>query len=137
MARPLYWEDSERAQDAVFALVDFSPKFDERVYFIQSGLTGPIKIGWTGWCRGPESRLRNLQGANAYRLRLLAATPADVKAERRLHRIFEADRLEGEWFRLSRDLIMVCRAIREWPDTMEAMQEIWSEIEEEFDEDAA
>jgi hypothetical protein len=67
-----------------------------RVYFVQRGNDGPIKIGVTGgqiW-----GRLRNLQSKNAEPLRLLGFVPAHLWGEKLLHGRFAAARVEGEWF---------------------------------------
>jgi len=75
----------------------------ERVYFIQqyeqcSGDDLHIKIGVS---RSPERRLRELQTASPYGLRMLGYTTEIDNAaelERALHRELARYRGEGEWF---------------------------------------
>lgn len=65
------------------------------VYFIRS--TQGIKVGYS---EDVHARLRQLQTANANRLRVLAILPnADRSVEQEFHRLFAAWRLEGEWFK--------------------------------------
>lgn len=77
------------------------------VYAIQQGDDGPIKIGIAS---KPWERLATLQTASPYRLRGLAAWPGSAAEEAALHEVFAADRLEGEWFKPSPELI----ALVEW-----------------------
>lgn len=74
------------------------------VYFIQAGgPAGPIKIGVA---LDVTNRIRTLQVANHLELRLLAVIQgAKHGAEQQLHARFSADRIRGEWFRASEDLI--------------------------------
>lgn len=72
-----------------------------RLYFIREGEDGPIKIGIA---ESPERRRHGLQGGNPRRLHILKSLPAGhfgaaIATERRWHRAFAAERLEGEWFR--------------------------------------
>jgi hypothetical protein len=72
------------------------------VYFAQED-GGPIKIGHT---TGPLSRrLSLLQIGNPRPLKILAAYPGDVFEEQRLHLLFEAERIRGEWFRATHRLV--------------------------------
>lgn len=68
------------------------------VYFIQQDVTNAIKIGYTANLPSLARRLRSLQLASAYALRLLCRTPGTPSLERELHRQFRAHRLRGEWF---------------------------------------
>lgn len=68
----------------------------DTVYFAEAGRGGPIKIGVTN---DVPARIRDLQCANAKRLRLLVTVPGDHKTENELHRRFAAERLNGEWFK--------------------------------------
>jgi hypothetical protein len=78
------------------------------LYFIQAGADGPIKIGVAG---NVGARLKTLQTASPFPLRLLAVVPGDVEDERSLHRRFASDRLSGEWFRPSDALAAHIRGI--------------------------
>ena len=79
--------------------LDRDPGLDSHVYFIQQGRSGPIKIG-----RSVDvlARLRALQTGCHEELRILGVSLlGGAPLERRLHRMFAADRLSGEWFRPS------------------------------------
>ncbi len=72
-----------------------------RVYFIQAGENGPVKIGRA---RDPEARRRALQVSNHECLTLLAVSPGLEEpqaeaAERPLHVELIAFHVRGEWFR--------------------------------------
>jgi hypothetical protein len=80
------------------------------VYFIGSRAFRPIKIGFSDQ---PKTRLADLQTAHPFRLNLLTCIAGPVALERRLHRVFAADRLMGEWFRRSsrlEHLVAACRS---------------------------
>lgn len=66
-----------------------------RVYFVQAGNGGPIKIGIA---RDPAKRMSDLQVANANKLTLLGSIPGDLYDEQSLHQTFQPYRLNGEWF---------------------------------------
>jgi hypothetical protein len=72
------------------------------LYAIQAGDDGPVKIGIA---LKPWERLATLQTANPVRLRGLAAWPGSPAEEEALHKLFANDRLEGEWFNPSTELI--------------------------------
>lgn len=76
------------------------------IYFIRQG-DGPVKIGST---RRPKRRLAHLQTANPEPLTLLAAVQMPSSAERFLHECFADERLEGEWFVDSDELLAVADA---------------------------
>lgn len=98
----------DRLLDAELALADYvAKKPSGRSYFVYF-LTAkapefPIKIGIT------ESRLTRfgaLQGAMPYDLEILAFVRTDDPLlERRLHKRFAAQRLRGEWFDRSPELM--------------------------------
>ncbi len=74
------------------------------VYFIQSGLSmdSPIKIGHTS--RHLKERMSEINiSSSSYHL--IAALPGGEPAEKRLHKLFETDRIRGEWFRQTADLL--------------------------------
>lgn len=67
-----------------------------KLYFIQAGLDGPIKIGRAV---DPRQRLAQLQTASPYELRLLASWDIeDGISELAVHARFEDAHLRGEWF---------------------------------------
>lgn len=73
------------------------------VYFIQAGVDGAIKIGFT---RFPVlDRLKSLQVACPDELRLLAVLAGDDGKETEIHKRFAPDRIRGEWFRPSTTLL--------------------------------
>lgn len=78
----------------------------EQVYFIRSGKRRLIKIGRA---RNARTRLAQLQCASPDRLRLLGVIHVDeaFRLESQLHRTFAADRVRGEWFKPSSDLMEV------------------------------
>jgi hypothetical protein len=78
-------------------------------YAIQAGITGPIKIGKTSDVAG---RLRALQTANPGPLRLLMAVHGGEPLEKRLHNALQKDRLTGEWFTPSADLVLYVATLR-------------------------
>jgi Meiotically up-regulated gene 113 len=74
---------------------------EQLVYFVQAVEGGPIKIGVA---RDPLTRLADLQVGSPYKLRLYGLRRGGVAEERRLHKRFRADRLQGEWFKASGEL---------------------------------
>ena len=73
------------------------------IYFIGSLASGTVKIGRSN---NPEKRLNKLQTGNPHKL-VLYGVIDDVTAEleSRLHRILDPFRLEGEWFKLTDEVI--------------------------------
>ena len=71
------------------------------IYYIES-YDGPIKIGFSV---NPQFRLSTLQCASAYPLRVIYAQPGTLSDEKRLHRRFDDERLEGEWFNPTKRLL--------------------------------
>lgn len=74
------------------------------IYFIQMGLSGPIKIGFTGG-ETPQERLCGLQTGCPWPLRLMGTTKGEPADETRLHQTFKHLRTYGEWFLPARDLL--------------------------------
>lgn len=70
------------------------------VYFARVG--DRIKIGWS---RKVGTRLAQLQTGNAAPVELLATQPGGRTVERRLHEMFAAARVSGEWFAATPDLL--------------------------------
>lgn len=78
------------------------------VYFIQCGDNGPIKIGHT---KDIDRRLSILQGANPQRLNLLGCFLGDSIQESELHKQFKGDRISGEWFNSSNELLNIIQGL--------------------------
>ena len=73
------------------------------IYFIGSVESGTVKIGKSS---NPEKRLARLQTGNSSRLFLYGVIKGvNEYYETRLHKRFEDIRLEGEWFKLTDELI--------------------------------
>jgi hypothetical protein len=72
------------------------------VYLILELLSGLHKIGWTA-SSDTRKRLATLQTACSSELRLVGSFTATLDSERRLHTLFQPQRVRGEWFRLSTD----------------------------------
>lgn len=78
------------------------------VYFVQSGSSGPIKIGFA---KNAGVRLRGLQTGSHEKLRLLCAIPGGRALEAALHKAFKDARLDGEWFKPTPALVALTREI--------------------------
>jgi hypothetical protein len=77
-----------------------------RIYFVQAGKGGPIKIGLAG---DVVRRLNSLQTANPETLFLLATALSGARRvfreEALIHRTFSAFHVAGEWFRPEPELL--------------------------------
>ena len=80
------------------------------LYFIQEGLAGPVKIGFTA--ADPLDRLRTFQVGNSSELRLIATLPAYPDAEKFWHRAMRAHWLRNEWFSPHSDLFVAIEAAK-------------------------
>lgn len=78
------------------------------VYAIQQGIGGPIKIGLT---KSVETRLKSLQTANPFPLRLLGTIVGNDLTEAHLHQFFDEYRLVGEWFHPSKECLQLIEAV--------------------------
>jgi hypothetical protein len=79
------------------------------VYFVQVEHDGPIKIGTTNRL---DERIKSLQTASPYKLRLLAKYEGSHAQERRLHVLYAEYRIRGEWFRPNQSLMELIDYIR-------------------------
>lgn len=77
------------------------------LYFIQAEIGGPIKIGVS---TDPQARLATLQSGSPFPLRILATAPGGYEYESELHARFTKDRLHGEWFNPTSELLQLIRA---------------------------
>jgi hypothetical protein len=75
---------------------------EQVVYFIQSVDGGPIKIGIA---MSPLERLGQIQNMSPVKLRILKTSRGGQRLEKELHRQFAADRLHGEWFAPTKQLL--------------------------------
>jgi hypothetical protein len=106
------------------------------VYFLRSGETGPIKIGYTGTT--PNARLSALQTGNPEPLRLIGAVPGTMADESRLHDRFSGARIQGEWFRPVPELLAFIEGAlfgcREMPGSYDDMvdRENWLDTVAEY-----
>jgi len=73
-----------------------------RIYFIQRGTDGPIKIGFS---TNLQARLRTLQTANTDELILLYSEAGMELHEARLHTRFKRHHITGEWFRPDAEIL--------------------------------
>jgi excisionase family DNA binding protein len=80
------------------------------VYFIRSGMAGPIKIGHA---KALRARIHALSTAHHDQLFLLATLAGGAVQERRLHEKFSHLRIRGEWFTPAEDLLRFIETIRE------------------------
>lgn len=86
----------------------------ECIYFVQMHPDGPVKIGReTGYL---VTRLNSLRSASPYNLRVLGVIPlVHRQVETMIHQVFKADRLRGEWFRPSAELMtFIAESARPW-----------------------
>ena len=60
----------------------------------------------------PEHRLRSLQTGTVSNLDLMAFVPGGEAMERHLHALLDHDRISGEWFRASKDVVAVAEELR-------------------------
>jgi transcriptional regulator with GAF, ATPase, and Fis domain len=75
------------------------------VYFMQSGTSGPIKIGFTAK-DDIRQRIANLQTASIEPLNLLGVMEGDATKEKELHHFFHSYKIRGEWFEPHPKLLM-------------------------------
>lgn len=106
-------EDEREAQARLLELVRDPPPTKEDsayrklrqgpvVYFVQLGIGGPIKIGRTDNLR---ARLNTLQTANHKKVVVLGLLRGQEALERQMHALFHKERMDGEWFRPSMELL--------------------------------
>ena len=107
------------------------------IYFIQQGGNGPIKIGYTD--QTIERRMTTLQIACPEELNLLAKIDGTPEDERVLHKRFKADKIRGEWYNPSNNILSYLFPVPEIapdfpiPDKDEIKKngiELWQEIKD-------
>lgn len=98
-------EKAKRAAAARDRRLEAATRKAGLIYFIGSS-SGPVKIGFT---TNIQSRLHRLQMNSPRKLRVLAAYPGSRRDELMLHRQCANDRLHGEWFKRTPDLVEAMR----------------------------
>jgi hypothetical protein len=88
------------------------------VYFVENPQAGAVKIGFTAQ---PRSRFSALRAVNLDKLNVLALFPGSIQHEKFLHRLFEQDRIKGEWFTKSGALLETIDDIRKWASRNEEL----------------
>lgn len=111
------------------------------VYFISYGEGAPIKIGYTS--TPVDRRLAGLQTSAPHKLIVLGEMEGTRADEQALHARFDADRMRGEWFRPSAELLaLVALHRRPEPVALEPTEEapkvrnIIMQIEAPYDPEA-
>ncbi len=79
-----------------------------QVYFVRDGRA--VKIGWA--LNGKE-RIKLLQTGNPRGLTLLGAIKGPITLERALHKHFKRNRIRGEWFTATKNLVAVISIIED------------------------
>jgi hypothetical protein len=79
----------------------------EYVYFVAT--KGMVKVGFSSMIL---DRLSKLSAQSPTPMRLLAAIPGGRDVERRYHEALAADRIKGEWFRLSGSVKAAIAAVK-------------------------
>jgi hypothetical protein len=97
------------------------------IYYIHERATGAVKIGYTGG--NPRARLSALQTGHPSELTLLYHHEGGHETERQLHAQFADNRLAGEWFRMTPELIehLIAMAHDEGYETGRREQEHYQE----------
>lgn len=98
---------AEREAEPLAAAIDSRPTEQgvptgPGVYFVRAGDIGPIKIGKATRCIA--RRVRSLQTASPVELVFLGALPMHTD-EAILHRRWRMQRIRGEWFKATPDLL--------------------------------
>lgn len=88
------------------------------VYFIQAGIDGPIKIGFSK--TDPSRRMGQLQAGCPWELRLLGFIPGTKFDEKLLQEKFSQFNIRREWFRPEIDIGKILSPGFVWP-TPESM----------------
>ena len=77
------------------------------IYFIQSGDSGPVKIGKA---LNPEVRRSELQTGSSEQLHLRAILDVEDDVERHMHVLLDPCRIRGEWFSSDEMILNVAMA---------------------------
>lgn len=93
------------------------------IYFVQSGTTGPIKIGYTSKDDVKE-RIANLQTSHHEQLHLLGIMAGDKEIETKLHLFYSPHRIRGEWFESTPQVLMFIMGLIQGYATNDLMSRI-------------
>lgn len=83
------------SEEDLFKFAQLMHSKEPLLYFIQSGDSGPIKIGVS---KNIASRLNQLQTGHPEKLTVIGICKGGYFEEKRLHSVFAAFRRKGEWF---------------------------------------
>jgi hypothetical protein len=84
------------------------------VYFASAGADGPIKIGYSA---NPWARLNDLQNGSPQKFELLAVVAGKDADERSYHDQFASLRIQGEWFKRSKELLSLIKELKDRSNT--------------------
>lgn len=94
------------------------------IYFIRDGSNGYVKIGYTSVCA--RVRLAQMQVSTASVLELVGTMEGDLYAEADLHSRYSAQRVRGEWFRPSDDLLVLIAMSPPTPKGKSKTADFWN-----------
>lgn len=90
-----------------------------QIYFAQTGVGGPIKIGITVY---PPKRIGELQTGCPWPITLLGVRAGEPHHENWLHKRFSKSRMTGEWFECSEELLSFIATVLhsdfQWPEIL-------------------
>lgn len=81
------------------------------IYILRVGETGPVKIGRAS---NIVARIRELQGCHFETLNLIRVIEGGHTNERWMHRHYVAQKIRGEWFTFSDDMMTVVPGEARW-----------------------
>ena len=91
------------------------------IYFIQLDIPkqdGPIKIGYSNNTKGVFHRLYKHQVSSPYNVKLKLILPGGKEIEKKIHSFFRQEKIRGEWFSPSDDLILFISSFAEFSETV-------------------
>jgi excisionase family DNA binding protein len=105
----------QNARSLFQAFMDAGPPIrgeavDEKIYFIQAGDAGPIKIGYT--LNSVANRLAGIQTGNHEELRIIGVMPGGRATEAEIHEQIAQHRIRGEWFHPHADVFALLRRLQ-------------------------
>ena len=100
---------------------------EKYIYFVQQGLNGNIKIGYSS---DLDSRIKALQTASPEKLRLLHKIPVESQEEEtRIHNMFKDKQKTGEWFEYCSEIISFIEQ-----DKLEREEKKWNLVAQHIQE---